>query len=68
MITKWENKLYKKRFINKREVELHGWQPGEEREIKTDKQGTPLDFQIRRRFKDGDFKPVRKKRGGNNGR
>lgn len=64
MITKWENKLVKKTFENKRDVTLHGWKPGEKRDIETDKEGTPLNFQMRRRLKDGDFKPVRKKRGG----
>lgn len=57
-------KLIKKTFENKRSVVLHGWKPGEKRDIKTDKEGTPLDFQTRRRVKDGDFKIVRKKRGG----
>lgn len=56
--------MIKKTFENKRSVVLHGWKPGEKRDIKTDKEGTPLDFQTRRRVKDGDFKIVRKKRGG----
>jgi len=44
--------MTKVKIINKSGVNLHGVPPGGESQIEVDKQGTPLDKEWRRRFKD----------------
>lgn len=66
MIKGYENKDMSKTIMyeNKSSVTLHGIKPGAKVAVDVDKDGTPLDYHLRRRAKDGkldgSFVPVPK--------
>lgn len=60
--TKIENKKVK--YVNESKADVHGIRPGQEIEIEVDKEGTPLDFHIRRRVRDGDCLKEKKAKSG----
>jgi hypothetical protein len=68
MIKGYENKDMSKKIMyeNKSSVTLHGIKPGTKVSVDVDKDGTPLDFHLRRRVRDGkidgSFMPAQKKK------